>query len=305
MIKRTLVFQSRGYLHLRDCQLVWTPKEGGEEATVPIEDIGFLLLDSQSVTLSTGLLQALTEANAAVVVCDHRHMPAGYLLPLSDHSLATRYLQDQIALTEARRNRLWKQVVQAKLRNQARAIRLLAPELERRLRVMADDVKNGDPENLEGQAARLYFSAFVRRWPDFNARHSDAMPNPALDYGYALLRAAVARAIVSSGLQPALGLHHHNQYNAFCLADDLMEPYRPFVDELVICSSDNLPPRLSDEPPVLDPAEKRRLLPVLVRDVQMESVVRPLMNAISITTASLVRAIRGIQDALELPSFPS
>lgn len=303
MIKRTLVFGSPGTLRLRDRQLVWTDR-AGEETTVPIEDIGFVLLESPLATCSVALLQALTDANAAVAVCDARHIPAAYLLPIADHTLAERHLQDQIACSEARANRLWRQIVQSKIRNQARAAAAISREASASIAALAERVKNGDPDNVEGQAAHVYFPLFRERWPAFDARHTDAMPNPALDYGYALLRAAVARALVSSGLHPSLGLHHHNQYNPFCLADDVMEPFRPFVDRLVILHSDELPPKNADEPPRLSPAEKRILLPLLAMDVRIGDVVRPLMNAVSQTTASLVRAFRGEQDALELPSFP-
>lgn len=302
MIKRTLVFASPGTLRLRDCQLVWTDR-AGEETTVPLEDIGFVLLESPLATCSVALLQALADANAAVAVCDARHIPSAYLLPIADHSLAERHLLDQIACSEARANRLWRQIVQSKIRNQAHVAKALSQKTSVKLAALAGRVKNGDPENVEGQAAHLYFPIFRERWPAFDARHSDAMPNPALDYGYALLRAAVARALVSSGLHPSLGLHHHNQYNPFCLADDLMEPFRPFVDRLIILHADEFPPKNSDEPPKLSPAEKRLLLPLLVMDVHIGQVVRPLMNATSQASASLVRALRGEQDALDLPSF--
>lgn len=288
MIKRTLLFASRGSLRLHYQQLVWQ-NEAGEEASIPIEDIGFLILESPQITLTTALLQALSNANVATIVCDETHHPTAYYLPEATHTLAHRLLSAQIALTEAQRNRLWKHLMQAKIRNQSAIIMTYDTVVGERLYAMAERVKNGDPENLEAQAARLYFYTFSKEVPGFlRDRFGDA-PNGALNYGYAILRAAVARACVSSGLCCSLGIHHDNQYNPFVLADDVMEPYRPFIDQIVLA---NLKAFVNlSEVEKLTPTQKKLLLPCLTMDVNIEGQTRPLMNALSCTTASLARYI--------------
>lgn len=299
MIKRTLDFSSPGTLRLHLGQLVWKG-EDGRAATVPIEDIGLLLIDAPLITLSSALLQALAEACVAVVFCDSSHLPSGYLLPQTAHTLVGRCLRAQIALTPVRVNRLWQQIVYAKISNQAHAIRPYAPDTADTLLGMAKRVRRGDPDNLEAQAARLYFSSFPLP-EDFHRDRRGAMPNAALNYGYAVLRAATARALVVSGLNPALGLHHHNQYNHFALADDLMEPYRPAVDQTIL---DNLPTltELTD-PQTLSPANKRLILPFLTTNMRCGQETRPLWNALQRTTASLAQCVSKNANALFFPSL--
>lgn len=298
MLKRTLDFSTPGTLRLHLGQLHWKG-EDGRAASIPIEDIGILLIDTPLITLSSALLQALAEACVAVVFCGSSHLPSGYLLPQTAHTLVGRCLRDQIALTPARANRLWQQIVRAKIANQALAIHPYAPDAAKSLTAMAQRVRRGDPDNLEAQAARLYFSAFPLP-NDFRRERRGAMPNAALNYGYAILRAAVARALVASGLNPALGLHHRNQYNHFALADDMMEPYRPAVDQTIL---DNLPAltELTD-PQTLTPANKRLILPFLTTDMHCEQETRPLWNALQRSTASLAQCVT--QNAADL-FFPT
>ena len=299
MIKRTLCFSSPGDLRLHLRQLVWRG-EDGKAASIPIEDIGVLILESPLVTVSTALLQALTESCAAVVLCDRAHLPAGYLLPQTSHTLASRTLRAQIALTDAACARLWRQLVVAKIENQAHAIASRSAECANHLLSLARRVRNGDPENLEAQAARVYFAHFSGEMP-FRRERFGERPNAALNYGYAILRAAVARSLVASGLLPALGLHHRNQYNHFCLADDVMEPYRPFVDLAVL---DDLPLYAEQtDAETLSPEGKRALLSFLTADVGIGGVVRPLFNAVQLTTASLARCVAGEEKALALPAI--
>ncbi len=302
MIKRTLLFGSRGSLRLHYQQLVWK-NEAGEETSIPIEDIGFLILESPQITLTTALLQALSNANVATIVCDETHHPTAYFLPEATHTLAHRLLNHQIALTEAQRDRLWKHIIRAKIYNQGRLISNYDPDISERLLAMAEQVRNGDPDNLEAQAARLYFHTFSIAVPGFSRNRFGESPNPALNYGYAILRAAVARACVSSGLCCSLGIHHDNQYNPFVLADDVMEPYRPFIDAIVL---KNIQHFTTEENEPLTPKQKKILLPCLAMDVSIDAQTRPLMNALSFTTASLARYISSPKNenlALSLPEF--
>lgn len=299
MLKRTLVFTTGGGLSLRLRQLVWHG-EDGRETTVPLEDIGFLMLESPKITVTTALLQALTEAAVAVIVCDAAHYPSGYLLPYRTHTLAHRIQTAQLSLSEARKRMLWQRIVAAKIRNQAAVAAAYDAALADALRALAARVRRGDDGRAEAQAARLYFGLFAR-WEGFRRERFGGQPNAALNYGYAVVRAAVARALVCSGLDPALGLCHANQYNHYCLADDMMEPYRPFVDRLVLSD-----PSFEGELPEtgLTPAMKRALLPVLTHDVAVGGETRPLMNALALTTASLARCMDGNAEALVLPSLP-
>ena len=270
MIKRTLCFSTPGKLRLHLRQLLWCG-EDGREASVPIEDLGILILESPLITISTALLQALTEACVAVVLCDASHLPSGYLLPQASHTLASRLLRNQIELTEAQAGRLWQQIVVAKIQNQANVIRSIHTQKAEQLYRMADWVKRGDLTNVEAQAAKLYFTAFPISEDVFHRSRYGTMPNAALNYGYAILRAAVARCLVASGLNTTLGIHHRNQYNHFCLADDVMEPYRPFVDALVLAHLEEF--EKADEPTQLSPKGKRLLLPFLTMLYHLQNLL--------------------------------
>ena len=301
MIKRTVCFSNPGTLRLHLRQLVWRGEDARETA-VPIEDLGVLILESPLITVSTALLQALTEACVAVVLCDAAHLPSGYLLPQASHTLASRILRQQIELSDARAGMLWQQIVIAKIRNQAAVIRSMDATKAEELLQMAAQVRRGDVTNLEAQAARRYFEAFPIPEDVFHRSRYGTMPNAALNYGYAILRAAVARALVGSGLNPELGLHHRNQYNHFCLADDMMEPYRPFVDRIVLEHLDTF--EKTEYPTKLSVKGKQLLLPFLTMDVQLGAATRPLFNALQLTSASLARCICNQQKTLELPSIP-
>ena len=300
MIKRTLCFSNPGKLRLHLRQLLWRG-EDGREASVPIEDLGIIILESPLITVSIALLQTLTESCVAVVLCDASHLPSGYLLPQASHTLASRFLRNQIELTEAQAGRLWQQIVIAKIQNQALVIRSLNAQKAEQLAHLSEWVKRGDQTNVEAQAAKLYFTAFPISEDVFHRSRYGTMPNAALNYGYAILRAAVARSLVASGLNPMLGLHHCNQYNPFCLADDVMEPYRPFVDAIVLAHLNEF--EKADEPTCLSPKGKQLLLPFLTMDVRIGDTTRPLFNALQLTTASLARCICNEQKTLELPTL--
>ncbi len=300
MIKRTLLFSTPGELTLHLGQLVWAGKDG-RSTSAPIEDLGFVVIESPLIRTSAALLTALAEEGASVIFCDQHHMPSASLLPFTGHTLTQKHLQIQVNASDAKCARLWRQVVVAKIENQAACIRLFDAESAATLNYHAKLVRKGDSDNQEAQAAFFYFGWLAKRVQGFKRDRNGGPPNDALNYGYAILRAAVARALVSSGLSCAFGLHHHNQYNAFCLADDVMEPYRPFVDRIVF-SHLNI---FADPMRELSAEGKRMLLSFLVTDVQMGEETRPLMIALSQTTASLVRALEGSAEIeLKLPRFP-
>ena len=297
MIARTLSFGSPGRLFVRDEQLVYEDKNN-ERRTFPIEDLGFVLIESEQITLSATCLRKLAESNVATIICNATHTPSAQLFPFAAHSTSQETVSAQLAASDAVQGRLWRQIVRQKILNQASLLELLnAPSEGRRLRTLANEVKNRDPANCEAQAARVYFQTLM---PPHVIRDPDgAWPNAPLNYGYAILRAAVARALVGSGLLCLKGIHHHNRYNPFCLADDIMEPYRPFVDQYVLGNVKPFDVPLQE----LTQPMRARLLQMLTCDVKMGNLKRPLMVALSYTTASLSRYYRGETDKLVLPSF--
>ena len=293
MLKRTLVFTNPVSLSLRNCQLVVHRKEQPEEppTTVPIEDIGTVVVESQRATLTIPLINALAESGVQVVFCNERNMPASLLLPFEGNSTQCETLRAQMDCGEVLKKQLWKQIVEAKIRNQAALLDKVGAE-GNALRPYYSNVKSGDSDNREGAAARIYFQLlfgydFVRN------RNLDGIDS-LLNYGYSILRAAVARAIVGSGLYPGIGMFHHHRSNAFPLADDLMEPYRPFVDEIVF--NLNYQGCL-----VLNKEVKAQLIRVLYADTAFQKVTRPLSVGLSFTTASLVKCYKKEEKSLSLP----
>ena len=231
MIKHTLYFCNEAYLSTQKQRLLVRYPNTEEFKSVPIEDIGLIILDHYRLTLTSTLLNKLLGNNVAVISCDAQHLPLGMFLNLNGHSLQQEHFAKQIAVSQAKKDRLWKQVIQAKISNQAFLLAQqghLSPKLNR----LAKQVKNGDSENLEAQAASYYWKNLFGTQKFVRERYGEA-PNGLLNYGYTILRGVVARGLVGSGLLPTLGIHHHNKYNAYCLADDIMEPYRPFVDQIV------------------------------------------------------------------------
>lgn len=310
MIKKTLYFGNPAYLSLRNAQLVLRlPEvEGNDtlpddfkrqaERTVPIEDIGVVILDHRRITVTSGLLDALLANNCAVITCNDRSMPAGLLLPLCGNTTQSERFRAQIDASLPLRKQLWLQTVRQKILNQAAILAANTSETATNMRVWANDVRSGDPDNLEGRAAAFYWKYLFPAHPDFVRGRDEAPPNNLLNYGYAILRAVVARALVGSGLLPTLGIHHHNRYNAYCLADDVMEPYRPYVDQLVI----DVMARTSDYS-VLTKEIKAQLLSVPVLDVTIDGERRPLMIAATMTTASLYKCFSGELRRVAYPSM--
>ena len=308
MIKRTLAFTNPARLNLRAGQLVVTlpevesndelPSHIKNEAvrTIPIEDIGVVVLDHPRITITTGVMEALLENGAAVITCDSRSLPTGLLLPLSGNTVQNERFRTQLDASLPLRKQLWAQTVQTKILGQAVVLEQCAHTEAGCMFAWAKEVRSGDPDNLEARAAAYYWRHVFHALPDFVRDREGTPPNNLLNYGYAILRAVVARALVSSGLLPTLGIHHHNRYNAYCLADDIMEPYRPFVDRLVIdvMAKHGLVDELTRE-------VKFELLGIPTLDVVIGDRRSPLMVAVSQTTASLYRCFAGEQRRIDYP----
>jgi|SRR5574344_2242497 len=295
MIKQTLMFTTPASLSLKNNQLVISRMGSDEVVTRPIEDIGFVVVEDQRVALTIPLLNALTENNVSVIFCDEKHMPNSMLMPLEANTTLQESYRYQVDAGEVVKKRMWKQIVEAKIRNQSALLNSLGLDGDE-LKPYYMNVKSGDGDNREGAAARIYWNILFEK--SFRRSRDGSQPNSMLNYGYAILRAAMARAIVGSGLYPAFGIFHRNRYNAFPLADDLMEPYRPFVDEIVY--------HLFVEGAVeeLTKETKSELLRVLFADVKIGKMVKPLEVALSSTTASLVRVYSGKENSLNLPAMP-
>ncbi len=310
MIKRTLYFGNPAYLSLRKEQLMIhlaeveksesLTEQFKKEATasIPIEDIGVVILDHKQITITHGVLEKLLANNCAVITCDSSRMPVGLLLPLDGNTTQSERFKDQIAATIPLKKQLWQQTVKAKIENQAYVLNSLTGEIVKNMEVWASDVRSGDPDNYEARAAVYYWANLFSFIPGFNRYREGIPPNNLLNYGYAILRAVIARSLVGSGLLPTLGYHHRNKYNAYCLADDVMEPYRPFVDRLVfevVKSGVDF----SD----LNKEIKSKLLTIPVIDVEINGKKSPLMIAARQTTASLYQCYSGELRKIKFPEF--
>ena len=242
MIKKTLYFGNPVYLSLRNAQLIIKLPDVEKtialpevlkkqaEVTKPIEDIGIIVLDNKQITITSGVLEALLENNCSVITCNSKSMPVGLMLPLYGNTTQNERFRKQLDASLPLKKQLWQQTIQAKINNQASVLKDCMNEEVKCMRVWAADVRSGDPDNLEARAAAYYWKFLFAGIDCFTRDREGVSPNNLLNYGYAILRAVVARGLVISGLLPTLGIHHHNRYNAYCLADDIMEPYRPYVD---------------------------------------------------------------------------
>jgi CRISP-associated protein Cas1 len=297
MIKRTLYFGNPAYLKTANEQLVVELKDAEEPKIIPLEDIGLLILDHQQITITQSLLAKLLANNTAVISCDDTHHPTGMLLSLDGHSLQSQKFQAQVEATVPLKKQLWQQTVTAKIENQA-AMLGFRKEENKLLTNLAASVKSGDSENAEAQAAAYYWKRLFPDFLEFRRERYGPPPNNLLNYGYAILRALVARSLVGSGLLPTLGIHHRNQYNAYCLADDIMEPYRPYVDYVVYQLVRNNGKFLE-----MSPSMKKALLEIPAMDVVLEGKKSPLMNAVQRTTASLCKCFEGTARKILYPMF--
>lgn len=299
MIKKTLYFGNPAYLSLKNWQMViHLPKE--KEGVLPnindehvvtksIEDIGVVVLDNQQITITHGLMGALLENNVVLISCDSHGMPTGLMLPMNGNETQSERYASQIKASIPLKKQLWQQTIQSKIANQIAVLEKYVRCQTKLMRVWQANVRSGDVENVEARAASYYWKRLFADFEHFSRDRYGMPPNNLLNYGYAILRAVVARAIVSSGMLPTMGIHHHNKYNAYCLADDIMEPYRPYVDELVYRTIN-----AKGTPPFeLDREWKSIMLTIPTLDVKIGGLRRPLMVAVSQTTASLYKCFTG------------
>ena len=305
MIKRTLYFGNPSYLSLKNAQLViklpevekndTLPESFKAEhvRTVPIEDIGVIVLDNKQITVTQGVFEALLENNAAVITCNSKRLPVGLMLSLCGNTTQNERFRNQLDASLPLKKQLWQQTIQAKIRNQATVLKSCRGSEVRNMEKWVDEVRSGDVENIEARAAVYYWANL---FDNFRRNRDDDPPNNLLNYGYAILRAVIARALVSSGLLPILGIHHHNRYNAYCLADDIMEPYRPFVDRLIVDLFDS---GIAE----LDKDTKAKLLSIPVLDVIIDGQRSPLMIAAGQTTSSLYKCFSGESRKITYPEM--
>ena len=310
MIKKTLCFSNPIYLSLRNAQLVLhipevennktLPEAIKKEAerTIPIEDIGVVVLDNRRITITSGAMEALLENNCAVITCNQKSMPVGLLLPLCGNTTQNERFRSQLEASLPLRKQLWQQTIKQKILNQEHVLRINTAQETNCMRVWSNDVRSGDPDNLEARTAAYYWKNVFTTYPNFVRDREGTPPNNLLNYGYAILRAIIARALVGSGLLPTLGIHHHNRYNAYCLADDIMEPYRPYVDQLV---SDIIQCNLEISDITRD--LKMRLLGIPMLDVVINGKRSPLMIAAQQTTASLAKCFAGEIKRISYPEM--
>ena len=310
MIKKTLCFSNPAYLSLKNSQLVIRLPEvescdnlsdsfkQQSECTIPIEDIGVVLLDNKRITITSSALEALIENNSAVITCDSKNMPIGLLLHLCGNTTQNERFRMQVDASLPLKKQLWQQTIKQKISNQAKILSIYTNADVGCMYAWADKVRSGDPDNLEARAAAYYWKNIFTDISDFVRGRDGEPPNNLLNYGYAILRAVVARSLVASGLLPTLGIHHHNRYNAYCLADDVMEPYRPYVDGLVLdimC--------LTNDYSELTKDIKIRLLSIPVLDTTIGGKKSPLMIATQQTTASLYKCFSGEQRRMVYPEL--
>lgn len=292
MLKRTVYFSNPFCLSLRNNQMIVYSKEMPDmQQSIPIEDIGVVVLEHQQTTVTLPLLNALSDNNVAVIFCGDNRLPNAMLLNLDSNRTQGEHYRDQVEAGEPLKKGLWRQIVEAKIRNQAALLLKLGKD-GNKLKPYYQNVKSGDSDNREGVAAKIYWtelfgSGFVR------AREG-VEPNNLLNYGYTILRAAVARSLMGSGLFPAFGIFHRNRYNAFPLADDIMEPYRPYVDEIVFRLYAEGDTQLSKE-------VKGELLRLLFVDTRFDKVLRPLDVGLTFTAASLAKCFAGKQKRIMYP----
>lgn len=297
MIKRTLYFGNPAYLKTSNEQLVIELPDTGETKQTAIEDIGILILDHQQITITQSLLAKLLANNTAVISCDDTHHPTGLFLNLDGNSLQSKKHQAQLEATVPLKKQLWQQTVIAKIENQA-ALLFHEREDPKYLLRLAKEVKSGDSDNCEAQAAAYYWKRVFPAFLEFRRERYGPPPNHLLNYGYSVLRALVARSLVASGLLPTFGIQHRNQYNSYCLADDIMEPYRPFVDK-VVCNIVRMNGKFLE----MTPTMKQALLAIPAMDVTIGGQKSPLMNAVQRSTASLAKCFEGHTRKLLYPEM--
>ncbi|MBO4233786.1 type II CRISPR-associated endonuclease Cas1 [Riemerella anatipestifer] len=296
MLYRSIYIGNPAYLKLKDQQMkIICPETKAEKGSISVEDLGLLMLDHFQITISHQLIQKLMGNNVVVISCDAHHLPHGIMLPLYGHSEYSERVKYQLEASEPLKKNLWKQVVESKINNQSEVLKRLGNYYEPMLEYK-EQVKSGDTTNMEGIAAQHYWKYLIA--PDFLRERFGDSPNQFFNFGYAVLRSIVARAIVETGLLPVLGIFHRNKYNPYCLADDLMEPYRPFVDFLVMEWLENHP-----ESEELTKDFKAFMLNIATLDVRIENKLRPLIVAVKTSVVSVYKCYTGEKRQISVPEF--
>ena len=296
MVTRSIYIGSPAYLKLKDEQMyIMEPSSNEMKGKVSVEDLGLLMLDHFQITISHQLIQKMMGNNVVVVSCDAHHLPHGIMLPLYGHTEHSDRIKDQLQASEPLKKQLWKQTVECKIENQKEVLRRLGNYYEPMMNYQ-NNVKSGDSTNMEGIAAQHYWKYLISL--DFLRQRFGESPNQFFNFGYAVLRSIVARSIVETGLLPVLGIFHKNKYNPYCLADDLMEPYRPFVDWLVM-------DWLTKNPEIeeLTKEFKAHLLQVATKDVWIDGKKRPLLVAVKTTASSLYKCYKGEKRLISYPEL--
>lgn len=299
MIKRTLYFGNPAYLSVQNKQLIFKdPKEKDApiKATIPIEDIGMVVLDHPQITISHTTITELMSNNAALLVCNSSHMPQTLALPMHANDTYSQKVRYQLEASEPLKKQLWKQTVSAKIYNQSKVLHHLGMPSKRMDR-MHSQVNSGDPENYEAQAAAIYWDKLLNDHGVTRGRYEGG-PNAIFNYGYAILRSVIARSLVASGCLPVLGIHHQNKYNPYCLADDIMEPYRPIVDLYIMRYLND---RKNIEEDGLSKDDKVHLLKIPSLDVIINGKSSPLMVGSQRTTSSLTKCYSGELRKIQYP----
>lgn len=284
MIKRVLCFENPARLSLKLAQMVVELQD--VTRTLPIEDIGVVILDHKQITITHALIDALLANNVAIVTSNDKHLPVGLMLPLDGNTLQSERFRAQIDASEPLKKQMWQQTIVAKILGQAH---VLGTQLIKHNNMLkwAKDVRSGDTENMEARAAAFYWRNMFEK--DAFIRDPQGLPpNNLLNYGYSIVRAMMARALVGAGLLPTLGIHHHSRYDAYCLADDIMEPYRPFVDMKVLemWKNGGITSDISSD-------QKRELLGITTMDVNISGHRSPMMLAIQTTAQSVQKCFSG------------
>ena len=296
MLFRSIYIGNPAYLKLKDHQMkIICPETKTEKGSVPVEDLGLLMLDNFQITVSHQLIQKMMANNVVVISCDEQHMPKGQMLPIFGHTEHSERVKYQLEASEPLKKQLWKQTVESKISNQIKVLERLDNYAEPMYDYLKN-VKSGDMTNMEGIAAQHYWKYLIS--PDFlRGRYGDS-PNHIFNFGYIVLRSIVARSIVETGLLPVLGIFHKNKYNPYCLADDLMEPYRPYVDLMVMQWL-----KANPDAEELTKELKAYLINVATKDTRIDNVNRPLLVAVKSTVSSLYRCYAGEKRQISYPEL--
>jgi CRISPR-associated protein Cas1 len=292
MLKKTILVENKSSITAKNLQLII--KSEIRESSIPIEEIGFLVLDHPETYLSIPAMNLLVENNTALIICSTNHLPNGMFLNLNSHHIQQEIFKNQIEASLPLKKQLWQQTIIEKITNQG----ILLEKIEKtrnQFDFLASKVLSGDTTNMEGVAASQYWKRFFEM--GFKRERFGDYPNNFLNYGYAILRAATARALSGSGLLNTLGIHHKSKYNAFALADDIMEPFRPIVDEVVLNIIQNY------EEQELNTKIKTELLQILTRTVYFKTEKSPLMIALQKTASSLQQCYTGERKKIKYPKL--